>query len=246
MNQFSQRDPRWSSHKLGTSRLTIGSHGCAITCIAMMTDATPPSVNATLIKGGGYVAGNLVSWRRAGQLTGLDYDDKSDYYPRIAEVGGLAGFDQHFVVVVSPDTIIDPWDGQKKSWRSSGYTFRGWRHLRQPSQPTNEKPMTTQEAKIMIEAYAKERARTDAITDTKKQLHVDVEYWAKQYLATPAKRPVFDGLNGNIDDIMNQQGFTHYELENRVYQKAVVGIDCEYWKDKVVKDLEELIEGLRK
>lgn len=34
MISYSQRDPRWSDEKLGSSPLTIGRFGCTMTCIA--------------------------------------------------------------------------------------------------------------------------------------------------------------------------------------------------------------------
>lgn len=33
-----QRDPKWSAMKLGQSNVTVGSHGCVITSIAMFSD----------------------------------------------------------------------------------------------------------------------------------------------------------------------------------------------------------------
>lgn len=91
----------------------------------------------------------------------------------------------------------------------------------------NAKPMTIQDARIMIEAYAQERVRSDAITDSKNPLHIDVEHWAQRYLNEPAKRAVFDGLNANIDDIMEKSGFTHYNVKNRSYEKtSAKGKDC--------------------
>lgn len=62
---LSQRDPKWSSIKLGTSRTTtIGSHGCTITVIAMLADLTPKEVNERLKKVKGYANTNLVIWSK--------------------------------------------------------------------------------------------------------------------------------------------------------------------------------------
>src|SRR5688572_22950625 len=67
---WSQRDPRWAKQRLGTvNTTTIGSHGCAITSIAMMDAAfdpanpwTPNAVDDLFTKKGGYARGNLVIW----------------------------------------------------------------------------------------------------------------------------------------------------------------------------------------
>lgn len=38
MVYLSQRDPRWSSVRLGASQLTVGRYGCTTTCISMLSD----------------------------------------------------------------------------------------------------------------------------------------------------------------------------------------------------------------
>lgn len=69
-NFQSQRDPRWQATKLGfDTRLTIGSDGCALTCLAMLATGfghpeTPDTLNKKLIKlgpGKGYI-GPLMVW----------------------------------------------------------------------------------------------------------------------------------------------------------------------------------------
>ena len=47
---YSMRDPRWSRIRIGTSHLTIGSHGCLLCCIADMLTTPhgrmdPPELN---------------------------------------------------------------------------------------------------------------------------------------------------------------------------------------------------------
>ncbi len=41
MERLSQNDHRWSRIMLGRSYLTIGSHGCLVTCLAMIAGVTP-------------------------------------------------------------------------------------------------------------------------------------------------------------------------------------------------------------
>lgn len=45
---YSQNDPRWERELIGKSKLTVGSHGCLITCIAMACGKTPLEVLNTL------------------------------------------------------------------------------------------------------------------------------------------------------------------------------------------------------
>lgn len=70
---LSQRDQRWASYLLGTSGVTIGGYGCAITCLAMWLNAVHPdtaplqdplTVDAMLKVSGGYASGNLLNWQK--------------------------------------------------------------------------------------------------------------------------------------------------------------------------------------
>jgi hypothetical protein len=72
---FSQRDSRWKYNKLGTCTSTIGSEGCAITCIAMagarsVYNFNPATLNDYLTKNGGYSSGCLVNWGVAAKIDG--------------------------------------------------------------------------------------------------------------------------------------------------------------------------------
>jgi len=64
---FSQRDPAWARLQLGTSGVTIGSHGCVVACLAMVLQAfglseTPATVNDSLTVHHGYHSTNHVIW----------------------------------------------------------------------------------------------------------------------------------------------------------------------------------------
>lgn len=69
-NYLSQRDPRWKDEKLGfDNAITIGSDGCALTCLAMLVNGygfseTPASMNQKLKAlgpGAGFLGG-LIVW----------------------------------------------------------------------------------------------------------------------------------------------------------------------------------------
>ncbi|OGN74430.1 MAG: hypothetical protein A2X25_05965 [Chloroflexi bacterium GWB2_49_20] len=69
-NFLSQKDPRWQDIKLGfATQQTIGSQGCVLTCLAMMTTGygykeTPDTLNKKLMNlgsGNGYI-GSLMVW----------------------------------------------------------------------------------------------------------------------------------------------------------------------------------------
>jgi SH3-like domain-containing protein len=68
-NNLSQRDPSWSSEKLGFGSVTIGTDGCALTCLTMLVNGygfteTPSSMNRKLKdmgSGNGFL-GALIVW----------------------------------------------------------------------------------------------------------------------------------------------------------------------------------------
>ena len=133
-------DQIWSKDRLGTCYPeTIGSHGCAVTSIAMVfryygVNTDPRDMNNWLKANGGYSSGCLVNWPRAADHSDgrVQWVEKVDYtnvpadlnkikseidkgYPVIAEVR-LSGY-QHFVVITGYSGSIfyinDPWYGDK-------------------------------------------------------------------------------------------------------------------------------------
>lgn len=72
---YKQGDPRWRNQFLGTSTVTIGDYGCAITSIAMVDSRfdpanpwNPSQVDEWFTNHNGYVDGNLVAWDRINSL----------------------------------------------------------------------------------------------------------------------------------------------------------------------------------
>jgi hypothetical protein len=121
----SQRDKRWSGQKLGTCSVTIGSQGCACTSVSILCDKTPDVVNNILKANGGYINGCLMNWSKAASLFGLEYataTNRAIKYPTIAEVDfnpNTTTKEQHFVVVLDENTMIDPWVGEQM-----GYVYK--------------------------------------------------------------------------------------------------------------------------
>ena len=84
---YSQLDPAWSGQQLGSCSLTIGSDGCALTCVAMLltweagsaANPNPAELNAWLSRAdvGGYTGGCYILWDIAanydGAGTGLQF-----------------------------------------------------------------------------------------------------------------------------------------------------------------------------
>jgi len=68
---LSQRSPVWAHDALGSDPVdTIGSSGCALTAVSMVTNAfgyatNPGSLNRWLTSHGGYIQNDLLLWRQA-------------------------------------------------------------------------------------------------------------------------------------------------------------------------------------
>lgn len=139
---LSQRDPRWASDKLGNSNLTIGSHGCLVTCLAMAVGVTPAEFNRRLREVGGFT-GALVYWKMVEvAYPQLDYYKFIDcrYVPApLNEIDAMlalgipvevevdfnpdtAFVDQHWILIIGKagDDYIanDPWTGERISFRA--------------------------------------------------------------------------------------------------------------------------------
>ena len=72
---FNQRSAQWSREALGSDRVdTIGSAGCALTAVTMVTAAygystNPGALNRWLTANGGYLENDLLLWRQAAAAT---------------------------------------------------------------------------------------------------------------------------------------------------------------------------------
>lgn len=134
----SQRDPKWSSIKLGTSATTIGGYGCTITCLGYLVGMTPDKVNERMNAVGGYASGNLVIWTKVQEAIGVTcyryttYDNAkvleaiANNGACLAEVDAKAigGTGKHWIVLVGNKLAQDPWFGEERP--TSNYTFTGY------------------------------------------------------------------------------------------------------------------------
>lgn len=140
--KYGQKQTEWAWIILGTSDKTIGTHGCTVTCIGMITDLTPKEVNELFIKHGVYAQGNLVIWNRINiAIPWVHFEEMGRKYTYdnaialdaikrhgfvLAEVGAAPiGFPKgkHWVVMIGDKKIYDPWDEEVKP--TSTYNFTG-------------------------------------------------------------------------------------------------------------------------
>src|SRR3990167_3222485 len=127
MQPLNQRDPRWARQQLGTSNTTIGSHGCTITCIAMLVGTTPDVVNKELKRVGAFANGNLVIWSKVPiafpqlifvkRVNSYNNADVLANLPCLVEVdfdGSPNTFGNHWVLFIGNKRLLDPWTGQNR------------------------------------------------------------------------------------------------------------------------------------
>lgn len=135
---LSQRDPRWASTYLGTSKTTIGDFGCTLTSLTMLLNHyggsyTPDQVNIKLKSlpkwangDTGFSQGNLIIWSRIKEafpqvksverITTYNNDKVASNLPALVEVDGKRiGASKHWVLYVGNQKMNDSWFGNEKS-----------------------------------------------------------------------------------------------------------------------------------
>lgn len=137
MTPLSQRDGRWKDIKIGNSSSTIGSYGCTLTCLAMLSNTTPDITNAFLTAVNGFSVDRII-WTKLNETKlGLHFPDMGRQYvyndvavrDAIKAYGGClvevdfdgiisTPNDRHWVLYIGDQKLIDPWDGKIKSTSS--------------------------------------------------------------------------------------------------------------------------------
>lgn len=150
--QYSQRDGRWKSARLLPSTETIGSSGCAVTCMAMLSGSNgldPGELNAWLGNHAGYTDDGRMYWKVAAEKIGKSFvayhvwrksSANMDVVqrvlksaPSIIQVDFYPGgsLDSHFVLGLgftedgNDIDIIDPWTGAPGTLLGL-YADEGW------------------------------------------------------------------------------------------------------------------------
>ena len=119
MTPYSQKDPRWKDLKIGTTNLTMGSYGCYITSLAIITAVRPDLLLAYLNKNNAFDKTGALINQLAARLLQRSY--KRSITPEglcIAETDSFKakGYPQHFFVWLNDkQLIIDPLDGLTKT-----------------------------------------------------------------------------------------------------------------------------------
>lgn len=138
MTIVSQRDSKWSGVKLGTSSVTIGSHGCTITALGYLVGLTPDKVNERLIAVSGYANTNLVIWSKVAEAIGVacyryttynndlvkEAIEKNGAVLGEVDAQAIGGTGKHWVVMIGSGKVQDPWFGEERP--TSNYNFTGY------------------------------------------------------------------------------------------------------------------------
>ncbi len=128
MKFYSQKQSPWGAEKLDSSNYSLASQGCVVTCLAMLSNALNPSQVNELLKSKRGFSGPLVIWERAAALLGLPYSPERNipkFYPCIAETM-LSATQQHFFIMLGPNTNIDPLTGTQQPNR---YKIKSYRNI---------------------------------------------------------------------------------------------------------------------
>lgn len=131
INVYSQRDSRWSGHRMAPSSLTVGNYGCLMTSLAAAYRTNPDTLNAWLSRNGGYTSGGLLNHDVAARFDGfggLRYVGRGSLPTTASSIGRgvsrgavyvtasrrFAG-STHWVLVFGTSGnqayYMDPWDG---------------------------------------------------------------------------------------------------------------------------------------
>ncbi len=145
---YSQRDPKWGKDKMGNSGLKLEDYGCLCTSIAMLDGRTPKEINKILSQGGAYNSNGILDHNKASSLLGLNFEGHSStpqYFPIIAEVdmSPSPGKQQHFVIQESPESILDPWTGTRRSHKT--YPIISYRLYKKITQDSMKIPSKLQD-----------------------------------------------------------------------------------------------------
>lgn len=116
---YSQRDPRWSSIRLGTSTRTIGQDGCLLCCVAAMLQGAgnlldPARLNRWLCLNGGYTNGNRFVFASVEPL-GAQLHALYDWRKSPADIGKLVVLYQTGYCLIL-EVNFHPWGKFTSHW----------------------------------------------------------------------------------------------------------------------------------
>lgn len=143
---YSQIDPDYKDEMLANSPLTIGSHGCYLTCIANLGNTTPKLLMEEGMKKNGFQGALLVSGVLA-NICGMNYEGATQSKPNnvcvaVTNDNAHLGIPTHFVILLPDGHIIDPLTHPCKPTENK-YNFFQYRLFSNIKMELNEEPEKT-------------------------------------------------------------------------------------------------------
>lgn len=131
MDRYTQRDPRWSGLRLGSSPYFMGDSGCYVTACAQILrlagyPVTPGEMCLSLDSDNGFTHDGLAEW--AGIVTAYpQFKYESDGQYLIVQMrhynGNTNQYEYHYYAKDTDGTAYDPWTGSED--HPSGYADTG-------------------------------------------------------------------------------------------------------------------------
>jgi len=140
---LSQRDPRWSNLRLGSSGLTVGRFGCLETSLCMLASYFGKIITPDMVarRTESFDGGGEYLWNYPFPFTlekRLDYRDDKEIMKSLKDPkrGVVLQVDngEHFVLALSKNwfgsyNCADPWTGKKCDAVKAWHNITGSRHL---------------------------------------------------------------------------------------------------------------------
>jgi len=139
---YKQCDPKWGSHKLGTSTNTICAAGCAMSDVSMILasegikiegkESTPLTLNDWLVTHHGYISGDLLVWNAIAVLgdvslhtytAHLTTTEIGDYVKRCWPVVANVRDGSHWVLITGATSNPDVWRVNDPGFNQDTYTY---------------------------------------------------------------------------------------------------------------------------
>jgi hypothetical protein len=108
---YSQFDPRYKTEKMTPSNLTIGQAGCYYTSLCNFYGKDPLTILPLAREKNVWNAQGMLSDSILVSILGGTKGERSTTYKGgkcIVKVGGSGGFATHFMLMIEPNTVIDP------------------------------------------------------------------------------------------------------------------------------------------
>ena len=253
IKSLSQRGKNWSSINLGFSAsTTIGSHGCTITCVAMLAGLNPDEVNSKLKSINGYANTNLIIWSKIQEaIPHLKFEWRSYFYDNakvasaikknggcLVEVSGKRiGGSKHWVLFIGNKQMIDPWTGSIKStsWYGTPTGYAEISVIGQPNQPDQPNCIPQEE----LDKMRTERDKNWSLYQEEKKIREEI------YNELQGEKEKSKQLKAHLQQVASALGSPSDNIED-ILSAIKINEDEAEKNRKTAKELEKAMDILKK